>query len=100
MKRFGIGYMKPGMQIPNASETGKLLKSGASSSREIEGVSYLCSWFDHASQNLEFNEDVLELGAYGKTLTVLHTKLLPDRDEPDESEDDGGITPDGKRYRW
>lgn len=100
MKRFGIGYLKPGTQIPNASETGKLLKSGAASSREIEGVSYLCSWFDHASQNLKLDEDVLELGAYGKTLTVLHTKLLPDRDDSDESEDDGGFTPDGKRYRW
>jgi len=100
MKRFGVGYLKPGTQIPKASETGKLLGSSASSSREIEGASYLCSWFDHASQNLKLDEDVLELGGYGKTLTVLHTKLLPDRDEPDESDDDGGLTPDGKRYRW
>ena len=100
MKRFGIGYLKPGTRIPNASETGKLLKSGAASSREIEGVSYLASWFEHTSQNLKLDEDVLELGAYGKTLTVLHTKLLPDRDEPDENEDDGGLTPDGKRYSW
>ncbi len=100
MKRFGTGYLMPGTRIPNSSETGKLLKSGAASSREIEGASYLCSWFDHASQNLKFHEDVLELGAYGRTLTVLHTKLLPDRDEPDEDEDDGGLNPDGKRYRW
>lgn len=48
---------------------------------------------------------MIDLGRYGRTLTVLHATEIPD-DEPldpvdaDEDEDDGGLTPDGKRYRY
>lgn len=103
VKRYGVGYLAPGSPVPNASATGRLRKEGLPGSREREGRSYLCAWFDRASQNLEFNEDIVELGSYGRTLTVLHQVQIPDRDDPDDSdadEDDGGLTPDGKRYRF
>jgi hypothetical protein len=99
VQRFRPGFMARNAPVPVKSETGKLLRAGAPSNREKEGDSYLSAWFDGAD-DLKFYEDVIELGGYGKTLTVLHTLELPDREDPDEEEDDGGINPDGKRYRF
>lgn len=84
--RSRIGYLPKQATVPVKSETGKLLRSGSPSNRQREGVSFLSAWFDGA-EDREFNEDVVELGRYGRTLTVLHALQLPDRD-PDGHQDD------------
>lgn len=53
--------------------------------RRAEGSSYLDDWFDGAPQ-VEVNEDVVGLGSYGKTLTVLFTD--EDLEDEDDDEDD------------
>jgi hypothetical protein len=100
VRRNRVGFLPKNARVATKSETGKLVRAGASASgREAEGSSYLSAWFDGA-KDLEFNEDVIELGRYGRTLTVLHAPQLLEADDPDDSEDDGGINPDGKRYRY
>jgi hypothetical protein len=50
----------------------------------IEGTSNLQDWFG-GRRSIEINEDVIGLGSYGKTLTVLYNIFLPDaEDEEDE----------------
>lgn len=68
--------------------------------REAEGMTYLSAWFENAAVDLEVREDVMGLGAYGRTLTILHADEVPDQDEADEEDDPDHFTPDGKRYRW
>jgi hypothetical protein len=54
----------------------------------VEDESDLQSWFG-GSQSIELREDVIGLGRYGKTLTVLHGIDLPDDQDED---DDGALT--------
>jgi hypothetical protein len=55
--------------------------SNIEQARQEESTCYLGDWFDGAPQ-VEVNEDVIGLGSYGKTLTILFT------DEDLEGEDD------------
>jgi hypothetical protein len=59
--------------------------SNVSEGRRDEGSIGLDEWFDGAPA-VEMNEDVVGLGSYGKTLTVLFTEEVLD-DEEDESDD-------------
>lgn len=54
--------------------------SNVQKARKAEGTSALSDWFDGGT-DAEMNEDVVGLGSYGKTLTVLFT------DEPFEDDD-------------
>jgi hypothetical protein len=54
---------------------------------ECSPTSYLDDWLDGAPQ-VEVNEDVVGLGSYGKTLTILFTdEDLEDEDQDDEDDD-------------
>jgi IrrE N-terminal-like domain len=52
---------------------------------QVEATSNFKDWFGgHLS--IEIREDVIGLGDYGKTLTVLHEIYIPDEDEDDDEE--------------
>ena len=56
-------------------------------------------WFEDAP-DIEFQEDVVGLGHYGKTLTVLFTEeALNDDDEADEEADDAVSGMPSSRWR-
>jgi len=81
----GITWIKKGDPLPS----GTTLEFNDDSSnieeaRQEEGTCFLDDWFDGAPQ-VEVNEDVVGLGSYGKTLTVLFTdEELEDDDEEDD----------------
>jgi hypothetical protein len=59
-------------------------KSNIDDANQEEGTCWLDDWFDDAPQ-IEMNEDVVGLGSYGKTLTVLFTEDdIEDEEEEDE----------------
>ena len=68
---------------------------------EVAATSSLDSWF-HGGGDVELNEDVIGLGKYGKTLTVLWAEALPASEEieqqPDEEDDDENLLP-SERWR-
>ena len=81
----GIIWIKKGDSLP--AGTTRDFNDDASNIEEVrqeEGSCNLDDWFDSAPQ-VEVNEDVVGLGSYGKTLTVLFTDEAL---EDDENEDD------------
>jgi hypothetical protein len=70
----GLEWLKKGDLIAPRSATAKFNKDSAniSEARQSDGCCWLDEWFDGAPQ-IEMNEDVVGLGNYGKTLTVLFT---------------------------
>jgi Zn-dependent peptidase ImmA (M78 family) len=77
--------------LPPNSGTAKFNRDTAkiANAEKFETVCSLRDWFERAP-DVEFQEDVVGLGHYGKTLTVLFTEeSLRDEDEDDEEEDDG-----------
>jgi hypothetical protein len=82
----GVVPLRKGDLVPTHTPTAKFNASPRNSgSCNTETVScFLNDWFDDAPR-FEMNEDVVGLGTYGKTLTVLFTS-----DEiTNEDEDDG-----------
>ena len=55
------------------------------SSLAAEGITTLDDWFENAPA-VEMNEDVVGLGSYGKTLTVLFTNEALENEDEDEYE--------------
>jgi hypothetical protein len=83
----GITWIKKGDPLPSGTT---LDFNGDSSNieeaRQEEGACSLDDWFEGAPQ-VEVNEDVVGLGSYGKTLTVLFTdEELEDDDEDDDDD--------------
>jgi Zn-dependent peptidase ImmA (M78 family) len=83
----GLQWLKKGDLIAPRSTTAAFNKNPAnvSEANEDEGCCWLDDWFDGAPQ-IEMNEDVVGLGSYGKTLTVLFTEEDIE-DEEDEDDD-------------
>jgi len=98
----GLTWLKAGDSIPPGSTTARFQKDpeNIAAAKQAEGVSMLDDWFDGAPR-IEVKEDVIGLGHYGKTLTVLFTnETLDAEEEDDESEDDeDGYIPSWKRVR-
>jgi hypothetical protein len=82
----GVGFIK-GELVPPRSETGKFNKDPKNVALGLERAGYtsLDDWFDGAPQ-IEMKEDVVGLGTYGKTLTVLFRE--DPIEDPDEDSDD------------
>lgn len=79
----GVWGLRKGAWVPSASKTQTFNKNSAKvqNGERVEGFSYLDAWCDGAPQ-IEMKEDVVGLGRYGKSLTVLFA------DKPLESENE------------
>ena len=77
-------WLPKGSIVPPASATNEfnLNESNVTSGRKREHFSYLDAWLDDAPTQ-EMKEDIVGLGRYGKTLTVLFLDEVP----PDSEED-------------
>jgi IrrE N-terminal-like domain len=105
MRMIRANYIEVATPVPIESETGLHFKTGAETGAEREGRSFLSAWFANATRELDFNEDVIDLGSYGKTLTVLHAVQIPDEEEMaqqdlDEDPEADKFNQDGKRIRY
>ncbi len=81
----GIGWIKKGDLIPKSSKTYDFNSdiNNITSSRVAESITTLDDWFEGAPA-VEMNEDVVGLGSYGKTLTVLFTNEALENEDEDE----------------
>jgi Zn-dependent peptidase ImmA (M78 family) len=91
MRESGFTWPKAGDLVPQSSTTYSFQKDAdnITKGRKAEAFAMLDEWFDGAPR-VEVKEDVVGLGDYGKTLTVLFTSEALESDE-DESEEDGYI---------
>lgn len=96
--RPGLTWLKAGDSIPTGTVTAKFHKNPESitAGRKAGGFTTLDEWFEGAPR-LEMKEDVVGLGHYGKTLTVLFTREALD-DDTDEEEEEGYL-PSWRRTR-
>lgn len=80
-------YQK-GRIVPPGTLTARFNQDAANvrEARCAEGISSLADWFDGAP-NVEMQEDVVGLGSYGRTLTVLFTEEAIDRDEREDDDE-------------
>lgn len=87
----GLSWPRKGSLLPRDSATARFNEepSNVALSRRIESTSPLSDWFD-GPYDIEMNEDVVGLGRYGRTLTVLFTteSLADVEDDPDTDTDD------------
>jgi len=78
----GLRWIRKGAPVPRHTVTGR--RTGDVGSGLAEGESFLDDWFDGAP-SAQVWEEALELGSYGKTLTLI---AVEDLAELDEDEDD------------
>lgn len=81
----GIDWLRKGQAVPRGTPTAKFncIPENVQTGRRLEGASTLSAWFG-GNRDIELQEDVVGLGSYGKTLTVLHGIELPDEEEEEE----------------
>ncbi len=85
----GTTWIKKGDILPSRSTTIAFNRdaTNVTEARQEEGASYLDDWLDGAPA-IEVNEDVVGLGSYDKTLTILFTDGdLEDDESPDDDVD-------------
>lgn len=58
---------------------------GVKRAGRVQGASNIQQWFG-GRRSIELTEDVIGLGSYSKTLTVLHDIEIPDEDEEEDEE--------------
>jgi hypothetical protein len=86
----GAFTLGKGSLLPANGATARFNRDPARVERaeKVESDCSLREWFERAP-DIEFKEDVVGLGHYGKTLTVLFTEeALRDEDEDEDEEDD------------
>jgi len=85
----GIDWIRKRQAVPRTTPTFAFNRDLDKARRadRIEETSDLQTWFG-GERSIELREDVIGLGRYGKTLTVLHGIELPD----DQDEDDEALT--------
>lgn len=81
----GIDWIRKRQGVPPGTVTATFNRDPGKIRRaeRVEGTSTLGTWFG-GTRVIELQEDVIGLGAYGKTLTVLHGAELPDEDDEEE----------------
>ncbi len=97
----GVFNLGKGAALPRNGATARFNRdvSRVERAEKLETHCSLKDWFDDAP-DIEFQEDVVGLGHYGKTLTVLFTEdALSDEDEADEEEDDAAGSLPSSRWR-
>lgn len=80
----GIDWIKKGAAVPRAAKTFILNQSmeRVQAADRIESTCEFQDWFG-GTKAREIDEDVVGLGTYGKTLTILYGITAPDDDEDD-----------------
>ena len=83
----GVTWMRHGDSIPGSSTTTKFNRDPQNIANGVqkEGCSMLDEWLEGAPR-IEMKEDVVGLGHYGKTLTVLFTDAEIESENPDEED--------------
>ena len=81
-------YLRKGSALAAGSATAALnaRPSDVLSAMKMTGECRLADWFD-TDRNVSLDEEVIGLGKYGLTLTILSSESLALRDEDDEDED-------------
>jgi len=84
-----IDWLRKRQAVPRGTPTFEFNQSpnNVLQVQRVEGSSDLQDWFG-GRRSIEIVEDVIGLGSYGKTLTVLHGFDLP---ESEEEEDEGAL---------
>lgn len=84
----GITWLKRGDSVPGTTGTARFQKDpeNIANGCKANSVSMLDDWLEGAP-HIEMKEDVVGLGHYGKTLTVLFTDEAIEPEDPDEPED-------------
>jgi IrrE N-terminal-like domain len=83
----GITWLRKSQPVPRTSPTfqfnsdQKKVQRGA----RTQGTSDVREWFS-SDRSIGITEDVVGLGSYGKTLTVLYDIEMPDEEEEDEED--------------
>lgn len=85
----GIDWLKRSERVPNntASFTFNAVQENIIKGIRMHDTSNLQDWFG-GRRRVEIAEDIIGLGRYGKTLTVLHAIDLP---EPEDEEDERAL---------
>ena len=101
----GLTWLKAGDSIPQLSATFRFqqVQDNITHGKTAEAFTMLNEWFDGAPR-IEMKEDVVGLGHYGKTLTVLFTRETlteeeTQKDDAEEEEYEGGYIPSWRRGR-
>lgn len=83
----GIDWLRKHTALPRSTATYAFNQDASKvrSGEQADGTSSLQNWFG-GSYDIEVTEDVIGLGSYGKTLTVLYEIDLPDEEEREEEE--------------
>lgn len=83
----GIDWLRKREAVPRGTATLAFNQDAANvrNGKRADGTSTLQDWFG-GSYDIEVTEDVIGLGSYGKTLTVLYEIALPDQEEREEEE--------------
>jgi hypothetical protein len=94
----GISGIKKGSLLPLESTTAQFNKNheNISKARQDQGWTMLHHWIDGAP-NFEMKEDVVGLGSYSKTLTVLFSEEIIEEAEEDDGLEIGN---ENKGWKW
>jgi Zn-dependent peptidase ImmA (M78 family) len=81
----GIDWMRKREAVPRGTATHAFNENAGNvaSGARIDGTSNLRDWFG-GTHDIEVTEDVIGLGSYGRTLTVLYEIDLPDEEEREQ----------------
>jgi Zn-dependent peptidase ImmA (M78 family) len=84
----GVIPLRKGDPVPDRTPTARFNQDVLNhQTRNCDtATSLLSDWFEGAP-GVEFNEDVVGLGKYGKTLTVLFASEIPNEDDASDDED-------------
>lgn len=84
----GIDWLRKNQSVPRGTVTATFNEDplNVRAARQAGGESSLATWFGGARE-IELQEDVIGLGSYGKTLSVLHGIELPDAEDDEDCSD-------------
>lgn len=87
--RRGLTWIKKHSGVPEETATARFNKDlkNVAQGKRVTSSSSMDAWFD-CGGSLEVIEEVVGLGNYGRTLTVLWGESLPDPDEVENEEND------------
>ena len=97
----GLTWPAKNSDVPPTSATGAFNKDprNIAGGKRVEDFTSFRTWFD-GGPALELQEDVVGLGHYGKTLTVLFTQKALEEDEGSNEEDEDGADTGMPSARW